>query len=164
MLRTKFLFICYILIFALVGCFNNKRITNNGYTIVKGKRAFKLKDKFNLEDSLLLSTNQVYLRTCYQDTWFKFYRNGRVILNPAGWAGYYKIESGHLKIEITYIQEFVWDVLVLDGEISGDTIKFYKDHYYGRRHNIGHFTQNEFADCKYYVKSDKTFSLKDPDW
>jgi len=95
--------------------------------------------------------------------WLKFYPNGRVALN-SGWAGYYKIDGHKLKIEITYIQKWVYDVLILDGEINGDTIKFYKDHYRGSNRNIGHFSQNKFADCKYYVKSPKPPDLKDPDW
>jgi hypothetical protein len=168
----------YLLIFLVaqffVGCGGGYELTHNNYYLPKNVK-FKLKDKFQLADTSILSTNGLYQYNCYKDRWFKFYKDGRVLLgyhsnvpkitftNINGYAGYYTLEGNKLKIELTYIQQRNdWYILVLEGKVQGDTVLFYKDHPRGINRNIQHFTNGTYG-CN-YIKVNEPYFLLPPDW
>ena len=58
---------------------SNKLITPNGYVVAKPVK-FKLKGKYNIADTSILSTNYLYFEKCWK-RWFKFYDNGKVLFS-----------------------------------------------------------------------------------
>jgi hypothetical protein len=156
---------------------SNTFITPNGHTIAKHVK-FTLKDQFTLTDTALLSTSYLYKKHCYPEFWFKFYNDGKVVYGNqdkelfknfntlVGWAGYYRIIDNKINIEISYTQSLNdWGNLHVDGEIVGDTLKFYKDPYGGERKNIHHFTSTTPSKaCHYFIRSKETALLMKPDW
>jgi hypothetical protein len=154
--------------------------TPNGYCVGKHKK-FKLKDKFQLPDTSILSSNFLYINKNNKESWFKFYKNGKVVLGfnskiPLsdydkiwGWGGYYKIDGTTITIEMSYTQDsYQWSNLYITGKIFGDTLKFYKDRYIKTGSNIHHFTseKNHYPppDSHYYILGRDSFKLKEPDW
>ena len=161
---------------------SNELKTPNGYVVSKPVK-FKLKDKYIGNDRSLISINQLYIEnTSAKETWFKFYKDGKVIFGYlckvpksekdeiTAWGGYYQIKDTAIIIETTYTQNGnMFANLIIKGVIIGDTLKFYHDQYsFGNwGHNIHHFTSDKYEkhpELKYYIKSNDTFKLKGPDW
>ena len=190
--RKLLIFIITASIFFLYGCIvkkgdggihiyqkSNKLITANGYVVSKPVK-FKLKSKFEMTDTTMLTSHHLYVNQCDKNSWFKFYKNGKVVLGYdskipfsesdkiLGLGGYYDIIGTNIKIEISYTQtQDQWGNLYIQGEIFGDTLKFYRDSYSKLNRNIHHFTSDKMdphPECHYYVLSKVPFKLKDPDW
>ena len=156
------------------GCGQGYKLTSNNYRVTdKGK--FRLKNKFHLADTTVISTTNLYQYTCFKDTWFKFYNDGRVLLgyfstipkaasdSIYGFAGFYKINNKEIKIEMSYAQKRNdWYILEIEGKIVGDTLMFYKDNVQGTKRNIRHFTSQPQG-C-YYIKTNEQYFLRQPDW
>jgi hypothetical protein len=156
---------------------SNLLVTPNGYCVGKNRK-FKLKDKFQLPDTGILSSDFLY--KCGNTSWFKFYKNGKVVLGfnskiPLsendtiwGWGGYYKIDGTTITIEMSYTQDsYQWSNLYITGKILGDTLKFYKDRYIKTGGNIHHFTSEKNyppPESHYYIMGRDSFKLKEPDW
>jgi hypothetical protein len=166
--------IIFIIAQLLVGCKGGYKLTSNNY-YVPDKPSYKLKGKFQLTDTSILSTEGLYQFDCYRDRWFKFYKDGRVLLgynsnvpktssDPInGYAGYYTLEGNRLKIEVIYTQvRNDWYILVLEGVVKGDTLLFSRDHPQGINRNIQHFT-NGTPGCN-YLKINEPHRLLSADW
>ncbi|MGG9962710.1 hypothetical protein [Ferruginibacter sp. SUN106] len=160
----------------------NEQFTSEGYSITKNGQ-FKLKNKFQLTDTLLLSPSKVYQSYCYETyEYFKFYDNGRVLnwaINtdpkhmttaPKYLCGYYVLKNDELKIELSSIATFTfgdsYDILVIKGKAFGDSIKFYKDQWGGTGRNIGHYggRKNEKGEDISFVRTNKNFIGPQPGW
>jgi hypothetical protein len=168
--------IIFIMVFAqaLMGCKGGYKLTANNY-YVPDVPSYKLKNKFQLTDTSILSIDGIYQFNCYKDRWFKFYKDGRVLLgynsnvpknlsDPInGYAGYYKLEGNRLKMEVIYTQvRNDWYILVLEGVVKGDTILFLKDRPQGINRSIEHFT-NRTPGC-HYLKIIEPHRLLPADW
>ena len=159
----------------------NEQLTAEGYSILK-HGTFKLKNKFQLTDTLLLSPSKIYQLSAYGGyEWFKFYENGRVlhcdsyydsyhILISYYQCGYYVLKNNDLKIEISKMATFAFgnslDILVVKGKVTGDSILFYKDQWGGTGRNIGNYggRKNEKGEDCFFIKQDKNFITQQPDW
>lgn len=87
-------------------------------------------------------------------------------------GGYYTVEGKTIIIEMSYgvsngmITGDEWDVIKIQGEISGDTLKFYKDQWQGKGKNMKAFTgikNTQHQDC-YYIKTNESYNIPEPDW
>ncbi len=161
----------------------NEAHTSEGYVILKHGN-FKLKDQFQLKDTVQLSITKVYEAFCFSTREsFRFYQNGRVLrcivprslhddtlISQSCQCGYYSLNHDSLTIELTAMATFAfgdsYDRLVIKGKLFGDTIQFYKDQWGGSGRNIGHYggRRNEQGKDCIYIKSDKNFSLIQPSW
>lgn len=158
---------------------SNRFDTPNGYIVAKPVK-FKLQKTFAAFDTNILSTSSLYTHQCSDSNWFKFYPDGKFLYGnntgfpksdydvPQAQAGFYNVNGTKFKIELTYIQKGNrWSNLLLEGEIVGDTLKIYRDHYGKNDPNIHHFTgtsRDPYKACRYYIKSKRPFYLREPDW
>lgn len=55
-----------------------------------------------------------------------------------------------------------WGIMTIRGEIAGDTLRFYKDQWYGKGKNDGEFTRLK-KDCN-YLKANEASMQEEPDW
>ncbi len=163
-----------ILIQLLISCGGGYKLTPNNYYIPE-KYKFRLRKKFKLTDTSILSTSSLYQYNCYKDRWFKFYKDGRVLFafdsnvpknlsdRIFGYAGFYTLEGDKLKIELTYTQKRNdWYILLLEGKVKDDKIIFYKDHPRGINRNIEHFSIDSMG-CN-YIKTQEPYLLLPADW
>ena len=160
----------------------NEKSTPEGFSIMKNGR-FKLKNKFRLSDSTLLSITNVYKVSCNEGSeWYKFYENGRVLHANVGYnaqhlpfaigftCGYYTLKGNNIKIEMSELATFAfgdsYDRKVTQGKITGDTIKFYKDQWGGRGRNIMDYSnwKNKKGENCYFIKSEKSPVIGQPRW
>jgi hypothetical protein len=165
----------YILFFLwLSGCSQQYKITPNGYYAPPPGQKYRLAGKFTLTDTSKISTSATYKFACGDRDWFKFFPDGRVFYGYMsqmpkggfedyfGFPGYFKLDGNKITIELNYAQKD-WYFLMLEGEIKGDTIIFYKDHERHSRRNIFHFTRDK-PGCGHYIKLHTSNILRPPDW
>lgn len=174
----------YYIFFLLVlsGCSKGHLYkTPNGYLITRSAQ-FKFEGTFQLPNSSLLSVNKIYkhaaARGCGGMT---FYPDGKMIntgclgrqdvfVDTLRYGGYYSVTGDQIKIEMSWVVSNgmitgdEWGILVLKGAIVGDTIKFYKDQWYGKGKNMGIFTRNHEDPNTYYIRSQNVNQLRAPDW
>jgi len=161
----------------------NEKITPGGFSIIKHGR-FKLKNKFHLSDSTLLSITNIYKVSCDDGSeWYKFYENGRVLHADISYnthhlpvwmgfqCGYYTLDGNNLKIEMSELETFAFGdsyaIKITQGKIAGDTIKFYSDYWRGfANRNIRDFSnwKNEKGEHCYFIKSEKSPVTGQPGW
>lgn len=172
----KIVIVVMLPLLILSGCGGNKNVTANNYTITKGR--FKLRNKFQLTDTMVLSPNALYKRNYPGDSsWFKFYKDGKVVLGYgqpgpklriSGLAGFYSLAGNNITIELSYTTQFdIWDNLIIKGWVVGDTLKFYRDRSPGQFGNLHHFTSGDtppVPQIHYYIKCYQPISLPAPDW
>ena len=151
----------------------NELRTAEGYIITKNG-GFKLKDKFRLPDTSLLSVTKIYKLSCSNgNEWYKFFENGRVLHAYTHFdslhipvevhyvCGYYAITGSILKIEQSEIETLAfgdtYSRIIIQGRISGDTIALNSSHWPGSRRVIEDFTKMKDKNghpC-YFLKSER---------
>ena len=136
-----------------------------------------------MSDSSILNTKWLYFSTCSNEShFFKFYQDGRVsnasiIKHPDGhndtlWlCGYYSLSKSDIRIELSavvsngMITGDEWGVIVIAGNVAGDTLKFHKDQWYGKGKSLEIYTaKNNIGQSCWFVKSEKPYNFKPPDW
>ena len=170
----------YLLIFVLNACVTGHLTrTPNGYHITQDEK-FKLRGQFRLPDTTVLSTADVYRQSCFDVSFLKFYSDGRIIYGRPSQkegsisidttynlAGFYKLDGREIVTELSYgFTGNDWTILVSRGEISGDTIIFYKDQvkWKGKNHRRLSNLRGLTGEKCYFIKSSKTEKLLNPDW
>jgi len=105
-----------------------------------------------------------FIRTEVFKAIMKIFQRHQLSGKIRGSVGYYKVEGTRLTMELYYTQQFnQWGYLVVEGTISGDTLRFYMTNTGKPNGNIHHFTPWEYAPDKYYIKSSAPYQLKTPD-